>query len=128
MNEDDRWKYGFGSMATPSRFGSNPTKKTAELVHGAVGETTELDDVKVTAPSSHHAATSTPSTAHTGSENATPCKNGGCKTWRSSRLGGGEPRTESPWHSLKTVFLVSVIVAFLVWIIVYAILDQYRIL
>ncbi|XP_077279565.1 uncharacterized protein LOC143906990 isoform X3 [Temnothorax americanus] len=108
------------------------TKKTAAEAHrhlaGRAGETTELGEVRVTAPSSN-VATSMPSTAHpNGNDAATPCKNGGCKVWRSSRVDGGELRPESPWHSLKTVFLISVILAFLLWIIVYTLLDRYRIL
>ncbi|XP_024867507.1 uncharacterized protein LOC112451834 isoform X1 [Temnothorax curvispinosus] len=108
------------------------TKKTAAEVHrhlaDRAGETTELGEVRVTAPSSN-VATSMPSTAHpNGNDAAAPCKNGGCKVWRSSRVDGGELRPESPWHSLKTVFLISVILAFLLWIIVYTLLDQYRIL
>jgi len=107
-------------MDSPSKFDPT-TKKTAEVHRHAAGETTELGEVKVTAPSSN-VATSMPSTAHTSSSDAVPCKNGGCKIWRSSRVSAGEPRTESPWHSLKTVFLVSVIAAFLLWIIVYTLL------
>ncbi|XP_018369242.1 PREDICTED: uncharacterized protein LOC108765173 isoform X2 [Trachymyrmex cornetzi] len=112
-------------MDSPSRFAL--ATKTAEVHRHAAGETTELGEVKVTAPSSN-VATSMPSTAHPSGSDAMPCKNGGCKVWRSSRIGGSEPHAESPWHSLKTVFLVSVIVAFLLWIIIYTLLDQYRIL
>lgn len=98
------------------------TKKTVEVHRHATGETmTELNEVKVAVSSS--IATSMP---HTSGDPA-PCKNG-CKIWRSNRNGGGEPHSESPWHSLKTIFLVSVIVAFLLWIIVYTLLDQYQIL
>ncbi|XP_011874441.1 PREDICTED: uncharacterized protein LOC105565670 isoform X2 [Vollenhovia emeryi] len=117
----------------PSSRSELKTKKTAKVLRHAAGEITELDEVRVSAPNSN-VATSMSSTAHPSdndaSASATPCKNGGCKVWRSSRVGVGEPRTlaESPWHSLKTVFLVSVIVAFLLWIIVYTLLDQYRIL
>ncbi|XP_011695326.1 PREDICTED: uncharacterized protein LOC105454428 [Wasmannia auropunctata] len=115
-------------MDSPSRFEPTANKPAEMQRHFAAGETTELGEVRVIGPSSN-VATSTPSTAHTSGSNATPCKNGGCKVWRSTRVGGGsEPRTESPWHILKTVFLVSVIVAFLLWIIVYTLLDQYRIL
>lgn len=101
-----------------------PTRKTAEVHRHAAGEVTELGEVRVQTA----AMASTASTAHPSHAKA-PCeaRNGGCKggIWRS---GGTEPRTESPWHSLKTVFLLSVIVAFLLWIIVYTLLDQYRIL
>ncbi|XP_011157214.1 uncharacterized protein LOC105194154 isoform X2 [Solenopsis invicta] len=129
MSKDDHCvrKYEFGNMDTPSKFEPNSKKPTEVHRHGAAGETTELDEVKVNTPSSH-VATSMPSTAYTSGSDAAPCKNGGCKVWRSSYIGGGGPRTESPWHSLKTVFLVSVIVAFFLWIIVYTLLDQYRIL
>ncbi|KAL0129319.1 hypothetical protein PUN28_004192 [Cardiocondyla obscurior] len=114
-------------MDPPSRF-EPTTKKTVEVHRHAAGETTELGEVKVTLPSTN-VPTSTPSTAQASGNSSTPCKNGGCKViWRSSRVGGGEPRAESPWHSLKTVFLISVIVAFLLWIVVYTLLNQYRIL
>lgn len=104
----------------PSKFES--TRKTAKMHQHAAGETTELGEV-VISPATSSVATS----AVNANSEAAPCKNGGCKIWRSSRS-SSEPRSESPWHSLKTIFLVSVIVAFLVWIIVYTILDQYRIL
>ncbi|XP_072763597.1 uncharacterized protein [Anoplolepis gracilipes] len=128
MNENDHCvgKHGhICNMDSPSRF-EPTTKRTAaaEVHRHATGEAmTELGEVRVTAPSSS-IATSIPQT----SGDPAPCKNGGCKVWRSNRDGGGEPRSQSPWHSLKTVFLVSVIVAFLLWIIVYTLLDQYRIL
>lgn len=113
-------------MDSSSRF--EPTmKKMAEVHRLAAGETTELGEVKIIVPE-NNVATSMSTMAHTSSSENAPCKNGGCKVWRSSRSNGGEPRTESPWHSLKTVFLVSVLVAFLLWIIVYTLLDQYRIL
>ncbi|XP_076752343.1 uncharacterized protein LOC143424266 [Xylocopa sonorina] len=79
---------------------------------------TELDEVKVT-PAMSSVATSTP--VQPGS---TPCRNGGCKSWGSR----AESRMESPWHFLKTVFLISVIVALVLWVIVYTFLAQYRIL
>lgn len=103
-------------MDAPSRF--EPTK-TAEMRH--TGET-ELAEVRVTtAPPASSVAISTlgPMT-----KTELPCRNGGCKVWRSR----SEPRTESPWHTLKTVFLVSVIAAFLLWVVVYTLLNQYRIL
>ncbi|XP_018346195.1 PREDICTED: uncharacterized protein LOC108750870 isoform X2 [Trachymyrmex septentrionalis] len=110
-------------MDSPSKF--ELATKTAEVHRHAAGETTEMGEVKVTAPSSNIAT----SMAHSSGSNGMPCKNGGCKIWRNSRIEGSEPRTpESPWHSLKTIFLVSVIVAFLLWIIIYTLLDQYRIL
>ncbi|KAL6424054.1 hypothetical protein ACFW04_009745 [Cataglyphis niger] len=112
-------------MDSSSRF--EPTTKrtaTAEVHRHATGEAmTELGEVKVIAPSSS-IATSTPHI----SDAPAPCKNGGCKVWRSNRDGNSEPRSESPWHLLKTIFLISVIVAFLLWVIVYTLLDQYRIL
>ncbi|KYM79385.1 hypothetical protein ALC53_10180 [Atta colombica] len=111
-------------MDSPSRF---ELAKTAEVHRHGAGEITEMGEVKVTAPSSN-VATSMPSTTHPSGSDAMPCKNGGCKVWRNSRVGGSEPHTESPWHSLKTIFLISVIVAFLLWIIIYTLLDQYRIL
>ncbi|XP_070172619.1 uncharacterized protein [Polyergus mexicanus] len=128
MNENDHHigKYGHIFNMDPSSRFEPTTKRTAaaEVHRHATGETmTELGEVKVTAPSSS-IATSTP---HTSGDPA-PCKNGSCKVWRNNRDGSGEPRSESPWHSLKTVFLVSVIVAFLLWVIIYTLLDQYRIL
>ncbi|XP_012230321.1 uncharacterized protein [Linepithema humile] len=123
MNKDDyvrKYKYAFDNMDLPSKF--EPTTKMTEIHRHAGGETTELGEVKVmTAPSS--SMTTTMLNANSSNDTA-PCKNSGCKVW-SSR---GEPRSESPWHSLKTIFLVSVIVAFLLWIIVYTLLDRYRIL
>ncbi|XP_020295145.1 uncharacterized protein LOC109860465 [Pseudomyrmex gracilis] len=109
-------------MDSLSRF--KPTSKITGVHRHAAGETTELGEVNVTVPSSS-VATSMP---HTSSETS-PCKNGGCKVWRNSRDGNSnEPRSENPWHSLKTIFLVSVIVAFLLWVIVYTLLDQYQII
>lgn len=103
----------------PSRFEPN---KTTEMRHHA-GET-ELGEVQVIAMlPTNNVATSPPTTTspYTGELS---CRNGDCKA-RKSRT---EPRLESPWHRLKTVFLVSVIVAFLLWVIVYTLLDQYQIL
>ncbi|XP_031847866.1 uncharacterized protein LOC116433665 isoform X2 [Nomia melanderi] len=79
---------------------------------------TELAEVRTTLPT-NNAATSTPQ-----QPGGVPCRNNGCKSW-SSR---SESRLESPWHFLKTVFLVSVIVALVLWVIVYASLSQYRVL
>ncbi|XP_011343472.1 uncharacterized protein LOC105282873 isoform X2 [Ooceraea biroi] len=122
MNEDDhrvrKYGYAFDNVGPPSRLG--PTK-TAKMQQHAAGETTELGEVVIST------ATSSVATPAVRASDAAPCKNGGCKIWRSSR-GSSEPRSESPWHLLKTIFLVSVIVAFLLWIIIYTLLDQYRIL
>jgi len=105
----------------PSKF-ELTTKKTARMQQQHVsGETTELGEVVISAATSSIAT----STVHTNKD--APCKNGGCKNWRSGRS-GNESRSESPWHLLKTVFLISVIVAFFLWIIVYTLLDHYRIL
>lgn len=98
-------------MESPSRF--ELTKAEVES-----GEETELGEVKVTPPTST-VATSTPV-----QPGAIPCRNGGCKSWTSR----AESRMESPWHFLKTIFLISVIVALILWIIVYTALAQYRIL
>ncbi|KAL6266973.1 hypothetical protein P5V15_000057 [Pogonomyrmex californicus] len=111
-------------MDSPAKF--EPTRKTAEVHRHAAGETTELGEVRATAPSSNVVTSMPSSVTHSSSSGVAPCRNGGCKIWRSSRI--GEPQAESPWHSLKTVFLLSVIVAFLIWIVVYTLLDQYRIL
>ncbi|CAK9802353.1 hypothetical protein ANTQUA_LOCUS3268 [Anthophora quadrimaculata] len=97
-------------MESPSRF--DLTKTEVQSVNE-----TELGEVKVTPPTSS-VATSTP--VQPGS---IPCRNGGCKSWNRS-----ESRLESPWHFLKTVFLISVIVALVIWVIVYTFLTQYRIL
>ncbi|XP_043259796.1 uncharacterized protein LOC122401614 isoform X2 [Colletes gigas] len=75
---------------------------------------TELGEVKTT-----NVATSTP-----GQPGNIPCKNGGCKALSSPV----ESRLESPWHFLKTIFLISVIVALVIWVIVYTFLAQYQIL
>ncbi|KOC70612.1 hypothetical protein WH47_03628 [Habropoda laboriosa] len=97
-------------MESPSRFELTKTE-----VENA--DETELGEVKVTLPT-NSVATSTP--VQPGS---IPCRNGGCKSWNR-----GESRLESPWHFLKTVFLISVIVALIIWVIVYTFLTQYRIL
>lgn len=97
-------------MESPSRF--ELTKEVQSV------DETELGEVKVTPPTSS-VATSTP--AQPGS---IPCRNGGCKSWTSR----AESRMESPWHFLKTVFLISVIVALVIWVIVYTFLAQYQIL
>ncbi|XP_011149663.1 uncharacterized protein LOC105189323 isoform X3 [Harpegnathos saltator] len=124
MSTDERRavKYGFtrDNVDPPSRFEST---KITEMRHNA-GET-ELGEVQViaTLPTNNVPTSTLPSTTspRTGE---LPCKNGSCKV-RKSRA---EPRLESPWHTLKTIFLVSVIVAFLLWVIVYTLLDQYQIL
>jgi len=96
-------------------------KKAARMQQHVPGETTELGEVVISAATSSIAT----STVH---NNDAPCaKNGGCKNWRGSR-NGSESRSESPWHLLKTIFLISVIVAFFLWIIIYTLLDHYRIL
>ncbi|XP_026675190.1 uncharacterized protein LOC108632099 [Ceratina calcarata] len=98
-------------MESPSRF---------ELTKAEVrsGDETELGEVKVQPPMSS-VATSTP--VQPGN---IPCRNGGCKVWASRT----ESRMESPWHFLKTVFLISVIAALILWVIVYTFLAQYQIL
>ncbi|XP_050477181.1 uncharacterized protein LOC126867085 [Bombus huntii] len=98
-------------MESPSRF-----ELTKAEIQNA--EETELGEVKVTPPMST-VATSTP--VQPGS---IPCRNGGCKSWANR----AESRMESPWHFLKTIFLISVIVALVLWVIVYTFLVQYRIL
>lgn len=98
-------------MESPSRFELTKAEMQSE-------EETELGEVKVTLPTST-VATSTPVQPGT-----IPCRNGGCKSWTSR----AESRMESPWHFLKTIFLISVIVALILWIIVYTFLAQYRIL
>ncbi|OXU30837.1 hypothetical protein TSAR_009876 [Trichomalopsis sarcophagae] len=55
-----------------------------------------------------------------------PCHNGACKS--SPVKGRPEHRLESPWHHLKTLFLVSMIIALIIWIIVYVLLNQYNVL
>lgn len=102
-------------METPAKF--EPTKRG---VAGLNQGDTELGEVKIIVPSSD-IATSTTLEASSG---VVPCGSGGCKSSRRN----GEPRPESPWHVLKTIFLVSVIVALLVWVIVYTLLAQYEIL
>ncbi|XP_046736354.1 uncharacterized protein LOC124405480 isoform X2 [Diprion similis] len=85
---------------------------------------TELTEVKLSVPTAS-VATSTPtSSSPAPAPEGIPCGKGGCKTSRSR----GEPRPESPWHQLKTIFLVSVIIALVIWVIVYTLLTQYQIL
>lgn len=85
-------------------------------------EDTELCEVKIVVPTAS-VATATPTTSPPLPEGI-PCGNGGCKTSRSR----GDPRPESPWHSLKTIFLMSVIIALIIWVIVYTLLTKYQIL
>ncbi|XP_012269485.1 uncharacterized protein LOC105693854 isoform X2 [Athalia rosae] len=96
----------------------NDSKSVAETA----GDT-ELGEVKVQVVPTASVATSTPTTSPALPEGI-PCGNGGCKTSRSR----GEPRPESPWHQLKTIFLVSVIVALVIWVVAYTLLTQYQIL
>ncbi|XP_029052141.1 uncharacterized protein LOC114880371 [Osmia bicornis bicornis] len=98
-------------MESPSRCELTKTEDQS-------ADETELGEVKVSPPTSS-VATSTP--VQPGN---IPCRNGGCKSWANR----GESRLESPWHYLKTVFLVTVIVALVIWVIVYTFLTQYRIL
>ncbi|XP_015428901.1 PREDICTED: uncharacterized protein LOC107185678 [Dufourea novaeangliae] len=99
-------------MESPSRY--DLTKSEARSL-----DETELGEVKTTLPTSN-VATSTQSSQ----PGSIPCRNGGCKSWATRT----ESRLESPWHFLKTVFLVSVIVALVLWVIVYTFLAQYRVL
>lgn len=98
-------------MESPSKFELTKTEVQ-------IADETELGEVKVM-PLTSNVATSTP--VQPGS---IPCKNGGCKSWASR----AESRMESPWHFLKTIFLISVIVALILWVIVYTFLVQYQIL
>lgn len=50
-----------------------------------------------------------------------PCQNGGCKNW------GTRGVPESPWHILKTIFLISIIVTLIIWILIYTLLATYQI-
>lgn len=50
-----------------------------------------------------------------------PCQNSGCRNW------GTRGVPESPWHILKTIFLVSIIVTLIIWVVIYALLAQYHI-
>ncbi|XP_043480496.1 uncharacterized protein LOC122510128 [Leptopilina heterotoma] len=52
------------------------------------------------------------------------CRNGTCKI---SRIRNNQ-QPENPWHYLKTIFLISVIIALIIWIIVYTLLVQYKVL
>lgn len=109
----------FLQVDPPSRF--EPSK--TEMRHHT-GET-ELGEMQViTLPTNNIATSSLPSTTTSPHIGELSCRNGGCKVRRNRT----EPRLESPWHTLKTIFLVSVIVAFLLWVIVYTLLDQYQIL
>ncbi|XP_078039381.1 uncharacterized protein LOC144471326 isoform X2 [Augochlora pura] len=88
-------------------------------------EENELAEVKTAVPT-NNVATSTAklSSANPVHPGSIPCRNGGCKGW----AGRSESRLESPWHFLKTVFLISVIVALVIWVVVYTFLAQYGIL
>ncbi|XP_033331485.2 uncharacterized protein LOC143258717 isoform X2 [Megalopta genalis] len=88
-------------------------------------EENELAEVKTASPT-NNVATSTAklSSTHPAQPGSIPCRDGGCKAWASR----SESRLESPWHFLKTVFLISVIVALVLWVVVYTFLAQYGIL
>ncbi|XP_054014442.1 uncharacterized protein LOC128895677 [Hylaeus anthracinus] len=90
-------------MESPSRFELTKTK------------TQSMDEMEFGEVKTSNVATSTPVPS-----GSIPCRNGGCKGWTST--------AESPWHFLKTVFLISVLVALVLWVIVYAFLTQYKIL
>ncbi|XP_032688133.1 uncharacterized protein LOC116852165 isoform X2 [Odontomachus brunneus] len=116
-----KYRFALDNVDPPSRF---EPSKTTEMRHH-VGET-ELSEVQViaTLPTNNVTMSTSPSATTSPYTGELSCRNGSCKAQR-SRV---EPRLESPWHRLKTVFLVSVIVAFLLWVIVYTLLDQYQIL
>uniref|UniRef100_A0A0C9QNK6 DNER protein n=1 Tax=Fopius arisanus TaxID=64838 RepID=A0A0C9QNK6_9HYME len=76
---------------------------------------TELGEVRMASP--------TPAASSSKNVAPGPCSNGPCKTSMSLHN-----KPESPWHSLKTVFLVSFIIALIIWIIVYTLLSQYELL
>ncbi|XP_051176321.1 uncharacterized protein LOC127291296 isoform X2 [Leptopilina boulardi] len=80
---------------------------------------TELSEMKTVTMSSMNVTASNPNHS-----NDHQCRNGTCKmsTIRHN------PQPESPWHYLKTVFLISVIIALIIWIIVYTLLVQYKVL
>lgn len=98
-------------MDNPGRF-SSPTKSCNAR---SVNET-ELGELKMTSQEIQVVGSV---------GQGVPCHNGAC---RSSIKGRAEHRLESPWHYLKTLFLVSIIIAFVVWIIVYVLLAQYNVL
>ncbi|XP_076662546.1 uncharacterized protein LOC143365854 isoform X2 [Halictus rubicundus] len=108
-------------MDSLSRFELTTTETTGK-------EETELSEVKTTLPT-NNVATSTGKFQHAqqmqqAQPGSIPCRNRGCK----NLSGRSESRLESPWHFLKTVFLISMIVALVLWVIVYTFLAQYRIL
>ncbi|XP_035732385.1 uncharacterized protein LOC118446161 isoform X1 [Vespa mandarinia] len=75
----------------------------------------ELNEVDVIAPKKNVA---TLTVVQAGS---IPCQNSGCRNW------GTRGVPESPWHILKTIFLVSIIVTLIIWVVIYALLAQYHI-
>jgi hypothetical protein len=95
-------------MDIPGRLGS--LSKTCNI-RNAVD--TELGDMK-TAPGITSIVEEVP--CHSGA-----CKNTVAKIWPDHRL-------ESPWHYLKTLFLVFVILALVIWILIYVLLSQYDLL
>lgn len=55
---------------------------------------------------------------------AIPCSNGGCK----KSVFNKKNSDESPWHYLKTIYLIFFMFALIVWIIVYSLLSRYELL
>ncbi|XP_058809664.1 uncharacterized protein LOC131674872 isoform X3 [Phymastichus coffea] len=104
-------------MESEGRFscGDLPPKQCSNT--RAIHET-ELGVLK---SSVHETSSSPPS----GSRAGVACHNGACKA---HGLRPPHHRIENPWHYLKTIFLVSIIFAFIVWIIVYVLLTQYEVL
>ncbi|XP_031847867.1 uncharacterized protein LOC116433665 isoform X3 [Nomia melanderi] len=117
INGSHKSQHGIVSLEDSEQMESLSRFELTKTESRSVDET-ELAEVRTTLPT-NNAATSTPQ-----QPGGVPCRNNGCKSW-SSR---SESRLESPWHFLKTVFLVSVIVALVLWVIVYASLSQYRVL
>ena len=100
-------------MESPVRFASAPKPCSVRGV-----SETELGELRAVATSTANSPTAT--------DAGVPCHNGACKS--SGDKLRPEHHIESPWHHLKSLFLVSIIVALVVWIFVYVMLTQFDVL
>ncbi|XP_033216525.1 uncharacterized protein LOC117172568 isoform X2 [Belonocnema kinseyi] len=107
----NRWRCGTRKVDQPSRYDPAKMEKNSPVE-------ADHSEMKIIIPTVS-VATSIPPKP----ENI-PCNSGACK---SSRM-RSDPRPESPWHILKTIFLIVVVVALIIWVIVYTLLVQYQIL
>ncbi|XP_015114105.1 uncharacterized protein LOC107039147 [Diachasma alloeum] len=111
----DNHKKCCDTHGAPKNDMDNPAHLNGSRSSGVDLPATELGEVRMSLP--------TPAASSSRHVGGGSCHNGPCKTPM-----GLQHKPESPWHSLKTVFLVSCIVALIIWIIVYTLLSQYELL